>query len=124
QLGQFIAAPAPAMPQALAAAQHPELAESLAVCFVTAAQVADPPKDLSVLVRPSGSWHHQVRSAGGTTHMARSTRPDFAGDDLQVEQWVASPVAAKLDGAIVWVDEEHPDDDVTVRLLGIPAYYL
>src|SRR5262249_10513514 len=80
--------------------------------------------DLSVLARPSGTWHHQVRSAGVTTHMARSTRQDFAGEDLQVEQWVASPVAAKLDGAIVWVDEEHPDDDVTVRLLVIPAYYL
>jgi hypothetical protein len=125
QLGQFLAAPPAQTPAALAVVQQPELAESLAVCFVTAAQVEDPPKDLGVLARPSGYWHHQVRTAAGATHMARSSRQGFAGtDDMQVEQLVASPVAAKIDAAIAWVDEEHPDDDATVRLLVIPAYYV
>lgn len=56
--------------------------------------------------------------------MARSSRQGFGETDLQVEQWVESPIAAKIDAAIAWVDEAHPDDDVTVRLLVIPAYYV
>ena len=41
QLGQFLAGPPAAAPHALAAVKKPELAESLVVCVVTAAQVVD-----------------------------------------------------------------------------------
>ena len=123
QLGQFMAGP-PAAAHALAKVKQPELAESLAICFVTAAQVAKPPKDLGVLTRPSGSWHHQIRSAAGATHTARSSRQGFGETDLQVEQWFESPIAPKIDSAITMVDEAHPDDDATIRLMVIPAYFV
>jgi hypothetical protein len=103
---------------------RPELAESLAVCLITAAEVNEPPADLSVLARPSGMWHHQLRTSTGTTHFARSTQHGFRGPELQVELCTASAIPSKLDDAIAWIDEQVPDDDVVVRLLVIPAYFV
>jgi hypothetical protein len=124
QLGEMLAAPAAAAAGALGRPARPELTESLAVCFLTAEQVTSPPADLAALARPSGTWHHQVRTAAGPTHLARSSPQAFAADELRVDQWLESPVAAKLDDALAWVDRRHPDDATTVRLLVAPAYYL
>jgi hypothetical protein len=124
QLGQLLAIPQPAATSALGKITQPELAESLAVCIVTAEQVKNPPKNLNVLAQPSGIWHHQVRTGAGPTHMARSRQQGFGGFDLHVEQWFQSPIAGKLDEAINWVDQSIPNDGVTVRLLFIPAYYV
>jgi len=124
QLGEFLSLPKPALTRALGKVSQPEVRESLAVCFVTAEQVTHPPADLGVLARPTGIWHHQVRTAAGPTHMARSRQQGFGGSDLEVEQWIASPIAKKLDEAMAWVDRSLPNDEAIVRLLAIPAYYV
>jgi hypothetical protein len=123
QLGQLLALPRATVAGTLGELKQPRLTESLVVCFVTAEQVAHPPRDLSVLARPSGIWHHQVRTAGGPTHFARSRQLELKGIDLQVEQWTESPIAAKLDEALAWIDDSLPND-ATVRLLVIPSYYV
>jgi hypothetical protein len=118
QIGGFLAS------AAAAPVAQPKLAESFAVCGVAADDVANPPQDLTVLTHPIGMWHHQIRTKGGSTHFARSQQAGFQSDDLDVHLVFASPVAAKIDRAITWVDRHVPDDAVTVRLLAIPAYYL
>jgi hypothetical protein len=124
QLSHFLAAPRGLMPLALGAIRKPELAESLAVCFVTAAQVTNPPADITVLARPSGLWHHQVWTEAGPTHMARSNQQGFSGVELEVSQLMESPIVAKVDAVVDWIDEFLTDDDATIRLLLIPAYYV
>jgi hypothetical protein len=120
QLAAFFPPPPPG-----AAALAPvscELAETLAVCVLTAEQVRHPPRDLSTLVRASGLWHHQVRTGGAATHMARSEGSGFT-DGVQVQQLAESPVAAQIDRALAWADR-HVKGRATVRLLVAPAYYL
>lgn len=97
-----------------------EVGESFAVCPVTLAQVKKPPADLSVLARPSGYWHHQLRTNGVATHTAVSMKPGF-GPVHEVEQVFESPLAGKIDAAITWVDKQVKGKG-TVRLLTIPAY--
>jgi hypothetical protein len=123
QVGQFLIRPATAA-AALTVPSAPELAESLAICFAGADQVADPPADLSVLAQPSGLWHHQIRTAAGPTLSAWSRQAGFDPATLDVQQVVESPVAARLDQAMAWVDRAVPDNAVTARLLVIPAYYV
>jgi hypothetical protein len=100
-----------------------ELAESYAVCFVEVAQVRRPPVDLSALARPSGVWHHQVRTGGEATHIARSVQSGFAPAELGVEQAFASPLAGQIERAAAWVDR-HVKGRARARLLAIPAYYV
>lgn len=100
-----------------------EVGESFAVCFVEARALAKPPADLAALVRTSGVWHHQIRVGDVTTHMARSTQSGFGGGEMTVQQSFESPVAAKIDDAIAWVDK-HVKGRSTVRLLVIPAFFV
>lgn len=118
QLGRFL----PPARLGLAAARAPELTESLAVCVLPASAVADPPADLLPLVQPTGQWHHQVRTAAGPTHAARSAGQGLAAAP-EVQQFGPQPLAAKLDAAVTWADANLPDDAV-VRLLAVPAYYV
>lgn len=125
QIGQFLAAPRGVLAAAgFAPAPRAELTESLAVCVLPASAVTDPPADLLPLARPSGQWHHQVRTAGGPTHAARSVEQGFAAGGLEVNQVGPQPLAAKIDAAVTWVDANVPDDAATVRLLVAPAYYV
>jgi hypothetical protein len=124
QLGQFLAMPKADLRRTLGDVDEPALAESLAICFVSAEQVIRPPAKLSLLIQPSGFWHHQVHTAAGPTHSARSSQQGFELTYLQVEQIVQSPIAAKVAEALAWVDQSFADDDATVRLLVIPAYYV
>jgi hypothetical protein len=123
QVGQLLTPPATAA-AAMTVPAAPELAESLAICFVGADQVASPPVDLSVLAQMSGMCHHQIRSAVTTTHSAWSSQAGFDPAALDVQQVVESPIAARLDRAMAWVDRAVPRDTVTARLLVIPAYYV
>lgn len=125
QLGEFLSEPGPGAALALSRTSQPELRESLAICFVSAEQVHHPPTDLGPLVQPTGVWHHQVRTATGATHMAISRQQGFGRADVQVEQFVESPIAPKLDAAMAWVDRTlSTDATAVVRLLLIPAYYV
>ncbi|MCI0637587.1 MAG: hypothetical protein L0Y72_32370 [Gemmataceae bacterium] len=124
QLGQFLATPKADLRKTLGDVDEPALAESLAICFVSAEQVVRPPAKLSSLIQPSGYWHHQVHTAVGPTHSARSSQQGFESTYFQVEQLVQSPIAAKVAEALAWVDQSFPDDDATVRLLVIPANYV
>jgi hypothetical protein len=124
QLGAFFPQPAeegvgPAAPP------RRELTESLAVCFLEARQVRRPPKDLSVLARPSGVWHHQVRTGGAATHLARSQQSGLAegAGAVEVQQLAETPIAGQIDRAMAWVDK-NVKGRATVRLLVAPAYYL
>lgn len=109
--------------EAARAAADPELTETLAVCFLEARHVRQPAGDFTWLGRPSGVWHHQIRSAGVATHVARSQQSGFAdaGRDVVVQQLAESPIAGKLDQALAWVDRKVKGR-ATVRLLVIPAY--
>jgi hypothetical protein len=97
-----------------------EVGESFAVCPVTLQQVRRPPANLSVLARPSGYWHHQLRMNSVATHTAVSTKPGF-GPVHEVEQVFESPLAGRIDAVITWVDK-YVKGKGTVRLLTIPAY--
>jgi hypothetical protein len=110
-------------PAAAAAAPAREVTENLAICFLTAEQVQRPPRDLGALARPSGVWHHQVRTAGAATHFARSATSKFDPAGPHVQAVFESPVAEKIDTAIAWVDK-HVKGRATVRLLVVPAYYV
>lgn len=126
QLGRMLSAPASATRAALNLAQSTRqaLAESLAVCTLTAEQVGRHDLTADEVMRPTGAWHHQVRTGERATHMASSVPAGFAEEALEVSRWVASPIAGKIDDAIAWVDANYPDDDATVRLLVAPAYLL
>jgi hypothetical protein len=126
QLGRMMARgmAAPAGARMAAAAEEPELGESLAVCTLTAQQVLHPPADFAEIARPSGTWHHQVHTAGGVTHAARSQVGGIRGDDQHVTQMFQSPIAEKIDAAITWLDRKLARSSATVRLLIAPAYYL
>ena len=119
QLAAFL----PAAGAGAAAAPARELTESFAVCTVTAEQVRRPPADLAALVRPSGVWHHQVRTGTVATHFARSTLSGFEPAGPQVQSVFESPIAGRIDEAITWADR-HVRGRATVRLLVIPAYYV
>lgn len=125
QLSNFLPPPkATVLGMASAPLKQPAVAESLAVCYLTVQQVTKPPENLTVLVTASGMWCHQVRTANGATHMAMSQSHAFGSDELEVQQLGESPVAAKLDASLTWLDEHVPDDNITVRLLIAPAYFV
>ena len=124
QLGQFMAMPAATRANVLGAVNAPQLGESLAVCVLTLEQVRKPPADLGPLLEPSGMWHHQIHTAAGATHLARSSSIGLGQVNLNVEQWTESRIAGKLNTAMAWVDQKHGDDTVVVRVLEIPAYLL
>ena len=78
-----------------AASRQPELAESFAVCHISAEHVQNPPAELSALVKPSGVWHHQIHTSGRATHTAQSREARFAGrSEHALHQWLESPIAA------------------------------
>lgn len=104
---------------------QPELGESLAVCVLTADQVRRPPADFAEIARPTGAWHHQVHTGVGVTHAAQSQSGGLGEEDQhQVTQMFESPIAAKIDEAITWLDRKLAKSPATVRLLIAPAYYL
>lgn len=123
QIAAFLPpASGPAAAKAAPAAAR-EVAESLAVCPVTAEQVRRPPEDLGVLARPSGLWHHQVRTGGAATHFARSSVSGFGPAAPQVQSVFESPVAGKVDAALAWADK-YVKGRATARLLVVPALHV
>jgi hypothetical protein len=100
-----------------------EVAESFAVCFVDAAAVKKPPADLGSVLRPAGTWHHQIRRGGTASAVARSAQSGLGGDDFTVQNSFESPIAGRIDEAITWVDKKVKGR-TTVRLLVIPAYFV
>lgn len=117
QLAAFFPASQHADGAALAPTPARHLTESLAVCFLGLQQVRRPPGDLSPIWRPKGVWHHQIRTAGSATHVARSNATGFEdGATVEVQQLAESPVAQKIDRALAWADS-NVKGRATVRLI-------
>src|SRR5204863_1584438 len=79
-------------------------------------------KSLSQIARPTGRWHHQIAFAGNASAFARSSMSPEDGHQ-HVEELFISPLAAKTDQAIDWIDQ-NTSGDPFVTLLVVPAYYL
>lgn len=99
-----------------------EMGESFGV-WSLGADVIHGNADLSKLVTQTGRWHHQIRFGGKAGAFARSIAlgPDAA--NWSVTQLYESDLAAKIDEATDWIDQNVKDDPV-VRLLIVPAYHL
>lgn len=127
QVGERLSSIAP--PQALfpAPGAGPELGETFSVWMlglnaVTQTDVSN--TDIHQLATETGRWHHQVRYGGQAQAFARSmndSRPGAGG--WSVTQLFASHIAARIDEAIDWVDQNVPGDPL-VRLVIIPAFHL
>jgi len=77
--------------------------------------------DIQELASPTGRWHHQIRLGDSVTAFARSMPLGPSPNDWSVREVFASPIAAKIDNAIEWVDKISNYDPL-VRLLIVPAY--
>jgi hypothetical protein len=102
---------------------EPQLVHSLTQCVIPASGVTAPPKNPLTLLTPTGVWHHQVWSAGKPAFIAASEVGGLGSEDHEIQRWFESPVAAAVNDALDWVDEQFPGDDDLVRLMVIPAYY-
>ena len=79
-------------------------------------------KNLSQFARPTGRRHHQITFDGNPAAFARSSVSE-AGCNPVVEELFTSPLAAKLDAAMEWVDQ-NVSGEPSARLLVVPARYL
>jgi len=75
-------------------------------------------RNLSLLARNSGVWHHQIRQDGQATAFARSKPLGPDPEDWSLREIVESPLAQRIDEGIAFADHEVPDE-VEVRLLSI-----
>jgi hypothetical protein len=110
------------------------LAETFELWILNEIDISLPWHRMSDVARPSGRWHHQVRDKldGTATHFARSasrrTRP--GGSTLSVTAVMHSPIAAKIDAGITWIEDNESAinkggiEDPVVRVLVIPSRYV
>jgi len=75
-------------------------------------------RNLSLLARNSGVWHHQIRQDGQATAFARSKPLGPDPEDWSLREVVESPLAQRIDEGIAFADHEVPPE-VEVRLLSI-----
>ena len=85
--------------------------------------IARPTEPLARLAKQTGVWHHQIRAGGRAISFAQSRPLGPDPENWTVDAYVNSPLAGRIDTAILWVDKHVPEDDV-VRLLSVPAYHL
>lgn len=102
----------------------PALHESVDVWNLPASEVIGPTNNLSLLAKPSGQWHLQVKSDNTAIAYARSSNLGSEPTDWSVDGIFQSKLAQKFDQAIGWIDENISDDNILVRLLIIPAYQI
>ena len=82
-------------------------------------------EDLTMLVRPSYTWHHQLKAgpAGGEKKAVAFAQSlvATANDQSLRDLFFSDELAAKLDRAITLADQWFPKNGV-VRLLSLPEY--
>jgi hypothetical protein len=98
------------------------LGETFDVWVLEADAVIRPTDDLRLLANPTGRWHHQVSVNGVVEAFARSVPLGATPDSWRVVEVFKSPLASKIDKAIVRVDDLHIVGDPLARLLIVPAY--
>lgn len=101
----------------------PELAESISLWMLGAAEIADAQAGLSQTAKKTGRWHHQLLFGGQALAFARSMP---LGDGQDPASWrvleaFESPMAGAINTALEWVVENIGGDPL-VRLLVVPAY--
>lgn len=107
----------------VAVPSNPEIGETFEVWKLipdAAGEIEKGNLDITKLVRPSGLWHHQLRLNSNAFGFARSKPLGADPDSWSVRDIFMSDLAAKIDQAIKWVDDNIPEDLVEVRLLSMP----
>jgi hypothetical protein len=99
-------------------AEHFEVWKLLEKAFKPGASFAGVP--LSKFAKPTRHWEHIVRHGGAATEMVSSKR-ERAGWKLQAIS--SSPLAARIDGVIRWLDQ-NDDSGAVVRLLVVAKFGL
>ena len=84
---------------------------------------------LNALASATGHWHHQIKVGGRAAAFARSSGPKLKLDSASLSGLYVSPLALKIEEAVVWIDgnEAAGGDggrDPVVRLLIVPSYQL
>lgn len=87
------------------------------------------PGALKAHARPTGRWHHQIKVGGRAAAFARSSGPKLKLDSASLRGLFVAPLARKIEAAVVWIDENEPDErdgvrDPVVRLLVVPSHQL
>ena len=104
-----------------------ELTETFPVWALRAEDLFNRDDPLSKLARPTGDWHTQLRIGGKALGFALTSPVGPKPEDWRLGAIFESPIAALIDEAISWVDENVPDApdpelDPVVRLLDLPNY--
>lgn len=77
--------------------------------------------DLPQIARPTGDWHHQIRSDKQARSFARSKPLGSDPESWSLRELFVSPLAEEVARAINWVEENAPAD-VEVRYLSVPQH--
>ena len=109
--------------RALSSGQALEIAESFPIWMIGLSATADPAVSLQLSAEPTGYWHHQIHHNRQPVEFAKSRSTGPNAKDWRVEEIVTSQIAARVDAAIRWLDNNLHSEDV-VRLLVIPAYFV
>jgi hypothetical protein len=91
--------------------------------FGTIEQNWDSGKDLLLLAKATGRWHHQIRFNGVGHAFARSSLQKDNDEPLLIKELIVSPLARKIDEAIHWIDSNVQENYLT-HMLSVPAYQL
>lgn len=100
-----------------------DIGETLEIWFLEPLPLS-PDASFASLPRPSGQWHHQIRSEGSGTHYARSTPFGPNENEWDVRCVVKSTISEKVHEAIRWIDRTVPDDGSFGRLLVVPSFHM
>lgn len=100
-----------------------EIAESFTVWILDATLAAGTGRTFRSLIHPSWRWHHQLRVGGAARLYARSAPLGSRASSWILRETVLSSLAAKIDAAVRWIDE-NVEDDPMVRLFHCPQLYM
>jgi hypothetical protein len=101
-----------------------ELAEHFEVWVLERHIARSKEERMASMARRTGRWHHQIRSAGGINHYARSAAYGPDPSDWLITNLFESALAPKIDETIRWLDTAELTGDPQVRLLVVPYYLL
>lgn len=77
--------------------------------------------DLPQIARPTGYWHHQIRSDQQARSFARSKPLGSDPESWSLRELFVSPLAEEVGRAIDWIEERVPED-VKVTYLSVPQH--
>ncbi|MDR3469923.1 MAG: hypothetical protein P4M07_28675 [Xanthobacteraceae bacterium] len=101
-----------------------EIAESFEVWFLGRSSTMRIGASLAQLAHRTGYWYHQLRLNGKAQEYALSQPHGPGVRDWEVHAVMASPLPARVDAAISWIDRQDISGDPLVRMLSVPAYHI